>query len=96
MQVEGGAAKQQIARGNLSANGKTLSLPLLKGEHDWVLYFSANLVGHCSHARRPCPLRCMYRYFLLMRTTGLLRAGKGRRQHMSKLHDAGRARGMRS
>ena len=26
-------------------------------------------------------------YFLLMRTTGLVREGKGRRQHMSKLHD---------
>ena len=35
--------------------------------------------------------------FLLMRTTGLVRVGRGRQQHMSKLHDnadARRARGM--
>ena len=55
---------------------------------------SCILVGYRSHAHWLSPL-CMY--FLLMRTTGLVRVGRGRQQHMSKLHDnadARRTRGM--
>ena len=52
-------------------------------------------VGYCSHTHRPCPL-CIMHEFLLMRT-GLIRVGKGRPQHISKLQDnadARRVRGM--
>ena len=52
--------------------------------------FSGYTVGYRSHAHRPCPL-CIMHVLLLMRT-GLVRVGKGHRQHMSKLHDNADAR----
>ena len=44
-----------------------------------------NLLGSCAMTDCYCELWCMC--FLLMRTTGLIRGGKGHWQHMFKLQD---------
>ena len=87
------APERVVSTTNMSKN----RLQYAQNRMTWpASYKSCILVGHRSHAHSLC-LLCIMHVFLLMHTTGLVRVGKGRQHHMSKLHDnadARRARGM--